>query len=183
MMKPFLKLIHSIWLVTLFVVFFLPAPAVSLFPAQFAYDGLCLRSIAYDGSGLSASTYDSASYDGPSQTRIAYDGAFLSVFNYDSASMLPADETGSPTAATRSAFAAFARLLAAKTGAKIKPGSIADKPPGWNESWEWHSSTRAKPGSDGWRWRDSQGGEWRRHVPDKHSRAVRSCVAETSGCG
>lgn len=51
---------------------------------------------------------------------------------------------------------------------KIKPGSFSDKPPGWNENWEWHSSPRAKPGSDGWRWRDGQGGEWRRHVPDKH---------------
>jgi hypothetical protein len=46
--------------------------------------------------------------------------------------------------------------------------TAADKPPGWNQNWKWHSSPRAKSGSDGWRWRDPQGGEWRRHVPDKH---------------
>jgi len=78
---------------------------------------------------------------------------------------------GEPGAAAGKAVATSADCAdaaAAETAPKIKPGSIADKPPGWNESWEWHSSTRAKPGSDGWRWRDSAGGEWRRHVPDKH---------------
>jgi len=65
-----------------------------------------------------------------------------------------------------SSFAAKTPLP--KTSPAVKPGSYHDKPPGWNDNWEWHSSTRAKPGSDGWRWRDSQGGEWRRHVPDKH---------------
>ncbi|NNC90308.1 MAG: hypothetical protein HKN82_17785 [Akkermansiaceae bacterium] len=50
----------------------------------------------------------------------------------------------------------------------VKPGSFDDNPPGWNENWDWHSSTRARKGQDGWRWRDEQGGEWRRHSPDKH---------------
>jgi len=63
---------------------------------------------------------------------------------------------------------AAAKTPLPKTSPAVKPGSYHDKPPGWNDNWEWHSSTRAKPGSDGWRWRDSQGGEWRRHVPDKH---------------
>lgn len=57
---------------------------------------------------------------------------------------------------------------AGKTTATVKLGSYDAKPPGWSDDWDWHSSTRAKPGSDGWRWRDPEGGEWRRHVPDKH---------------
>jgi hypothetical protein len=51
---------------------------------------------------------------------------------------------------------------------KIKPGSIFDKPPGWSERWNWHSSTRGDDGLGNWRWRDPQGGEWRRHIADKH---------------
>ncbi len=51
---------------------------------------------------------------------------------------------------------------------KFKPGSIFDKPPGWSERWNWHSSTRGDDGLGNWRWRDPQGGEWRRHIADKH---------------
>ena len=83
--------------------------------------------------------------------------------------------SGLGTAAAKGVQALFARFAAPaaktplpKTTPNVKPGSYHDKPPGWNENWEWHSSTRAKTGSDGWRWRDSRGGEWRRHVPDKH---------------
>jgi hypothetical protein len=50
----------------------------------------------------------------------------------------------------------------------IKPGSYGDKPPGWNNKWEWHSSSRGRKGNAGWRWRDEKGGEWRRHSSDKY---------------
>ena len=95
-MKPLLKLLHSIWFLLL--------------------SSFCCASVI-TASALPAVVMP-FNYGGQSQTRIAYDGAFLSVFNYDSASKLPTDEIGSPTAATRSAFAGFSKLLAAKTGAK-----------------------------------------------------------------
>lgn len=61
-MKPFPKLTHSVRLVTLFVVFGLPAIAspVPLGPRLFAYDGPNQAKVAYDGRTLSPFKYDSA---------------------------------------------------------------------------------------------------------------------------
>lgn len=42
-------------------------------------------------------------------------------------------------------------------------GTQDDHPPGWNENWEWRHGTRGNTP----RWFDENGGEWRRHAPDK----------------
>jgi RHS repeat-associated protein len=45
------------------------------------------------------------------------------------------------------------------------PPANCPKPPGWNKDWQWQPPTGDKDGN--WRWFDPNGGEWRRHEPDK----------------
>ena len=93
-MKPLLKLIHSIWLTTLLVVFGLPAiaSAVSPVPTMFAYDG-------------------------HNQARNAYDGASPSAFDYDCAAVCVADEKEIQAVGDGGLFVDFFEFLAAETGA------------------------------------------------------------------
>ena len=73
--------------------------------------------------------------------------------------------------------AGFAKVIQKIKGFKakkpVKPGGFDDKPPGWNEDWEWLPSERLRKkardrGEPGWRWYDKNGGEWRRHAADKN---------------